>query len=307
MNESFPEVWKAPGLFFNNTHYIVKEPSNRLNDRELVTFILIHGIGSCFTCFNPIGDDLCNLHGFRVIIYDLIGRGFSKASPNGKYDADSHVNQLYELLQHLQSSGIVSNGKVHLVGHSMGGAIATLFTSKYSDSVLTLTVITPAGLLGSTAVGLLPYLGCFKPWIVGKKQLLDACHRDFVNHTGKSRELESQLVKEMSLMADNNPDLFPSIWYSLLQFPLNDISKEITQMCVESRSASPQHILVIWAENDLVIPMNGAGHFLILEKHSEISSSIANMIATRFVTHTTVTDTTTIATEEEKRAGEYAS
>ena len=77
--------------------------------------------------------------GYRVLRYDLFGRGFSDR-PQIEYTKELYVNQLYELLSRLNITG-----PVHIVGTSMGGAVAVFFTDAWPDRVASLTLIDPVG------------------------------------------------------------------------------------------------------------------------------------------------------------------
>ncbi len=61
--------------------------------------------------------------GFRVLRYDLFGRGFSDR-PKAPYDIDLFCKQLKELLDKLELE------KVNLIGLSMGGPITAFFKAR---------------------------------------------------------------------------------------------------------------------------------------------------------------------------------
>ncbi|MCE7999172.1 MAG: alpha/beta fold hydrolase [Rhodobiaceae bacterium] len=77
--------------------------------------------------------------GFRVIAFDNYGRGFSDR-PEGDYTAERTDKLIVDLLDHLKISR-----PVHLVGYSMGGATATIFTANHPAKVRSLSLIAPAG------------------------------------------------------------------------------------------------------------------------------------------------------------------
>lgn len=60
----------------------------------------VHGIGG----FHLVFEELCatlNEAGFATLMFDLCGRGRSRASPTGEYDADAHLAQMERLLEHV--------------------------------------------------------------------------------------------------------------------------------------------------------------------------------------------------------------
>ncbi|MGB8621512.1 MAG: alpha/beta fold hydrolase, partial [Paracoccaceae bacterium] len=101
--------------------------------------VCVHGLTSASYVWDPVVRAL-NMMGFRVLRYDLYGRGFSDRPP-GVQDRDFFLRQLRDLLE---DQGI---GQVDMmVGYSMGGSIATAFTAEDPGRVLRLVLLAPAGL-----------------------------------------------------------------------------------------------------------------------------------------------------------------
>ena len=115
------------------THYELKGPESG----ELV--ILIHGFSTPMFVWDPTYWVLVD-EGFRVLRYDLFGRGYSDR-PKEQYDQNIYIKQLHELIQKLQ----LENQKASLVGLSMGGIISVLFALKYPEFVKRITLVDPAG------------------------------------------------------------------------------------------------------------------------------------------------------------------
>src|SRR2546423_1621128 len=62
------------------------------------------------------------------------------------YDENLYVNQTLELLSSLRGSGKINDTeKFHLIGFSLGGAIAAVFSAKYGMQLKSLTLLAPAG------------------------------------------------------------------------------------------------------------------------------------------------------------------
>ena len=100
--------------------------------------ILIHGFSVPYFIYDPTFEFLTGAV-FRVLRYDLLGRGFSDR-PAARYDIRLFLDQLTGLLEALRFTRPVS-----LVGLSLGGIIASTFTVKYPDRVNKLVLIDPAG------------------------------------------------------------------------------------------------------------------------------------------------------------------
>src|SRR5512138_1528004 len=125
------------------THYELSNP-----DAE-PTVVLAHGFSvPCFV-YDPTFEFLTQA-GFRVLRYDLFGRGFSDR-PNTRYNIDLFVRQLADLLDALRFTRPVS-----LVGLSTGGPITAVFTARFPSRVNKLVLIDPVGAKP------LPYAGLLK-------------------------------------------------------------------------------------------------------------------------------------------------
>ena len=100
--------------------------------------VLVHGYSVPYFIFDPTFEFLCK-SGFRVLRYDLFGRGFSDR-PNTRYNVDLFLRQLSDLLDALRFPR-----PVNLIGLSMGGPITATFTARRPELVKSLTLIDPAG------------------------------------------------------------------------------------------------------------------------------------------------------------------
>lgn len=125
---------KAPGKFIQLrcglVHYQLEGPA------EAPVVVLVHGFSTPYYVWDPTFTALTEA-GFRVLRYDLYGRGYSER-PQTTYNGTLYVNQLNDLLDALELGQ-----KVHLIGLSMGGAILVDFADQYPDRVQTLTFIDP--------------------------------------------------------------------------------------------------------------------------------------------------------------------
>jgi pimeloyl-ACP methyl ester carboxylesterase len=99
--------------------------------------VLVHGFSVPYFIWDPTFDFLTK-SGFRVLRYDLFGRGYSDRS-KVRYDIDTFCGQLRELLDTLAFD------RVLLMGLSLGGPISATFTTRYPERVQKLVLIDPAG------------------------------------------------------------------------------------------------------------------------------------------------------------------
>lgn len=111
-------------------HYELRGPE------DAPTVVLVHGFSVPYYIWDPTFEALTQA-GFRVLRYDLYGRGFSDR-PEGNYNLDLFVTQLEELLPALKIQGPVDLG-----GLSMGGPIVARFANHHPGQVRSLILIDP--------------------------------------------------------------------------------------------------------------------------------------------------------------------
>lgn len=112
-------------------------------EQEREHFVFVHGICTPAVGMLPLARHvLSNRPSSSVLLYDLWGHGLS-STPNVPHTQAIFLYQLLSLLGHMGWS----RSKVHLVGFSLGGSIATSFSVHHASLVQSLFLVAPAGLL----------------------------------------------------------------------------------------------------------------------------------------------------------------
>lgn len=112
------------------THYEMTGPDTA------PTVVLVHGFSVPYYVWDSTVGPLRDA-GYRVIRYDLYGRGFSDR-PRTTYDATLFTRQLDELLNALHVAK-----PVHLMGVSMGGWVTASYVAAHPERVRSLTLVDP--------------------------------------------------------------------------------------------------------------------------------------------------------------------
>lgn len=150
------------------THYELGGPANGK------TVVFVHGFSVPYFIFDITFEFLVK-SGFRVLRYDLFGRGFSDR-PQVKYDIHLFVNQLKDLIDALELKD------VSLIGLSMGGPITASFISQCSDKVSKHILIDPAGVqrtvLGWLEAAKLPIVGELALGLFGSDNMVKSIASD---------------------------------------------------------------------------------------------------------------------------------
>eukprot|EP00405_Crypthecodinium_cohnii_P015147 CAMPEP_0206444578 /NCGR_PEP_ID=MMETSP0324_2-20121206/14993_1 /ASSEMBLY_ACC=CAM_ASM_000836 /TAXON_ID=2866 /ORGANISM="Crypthecodinium cohnii, Strain Seligo" /LENGTH=323 /DNA_ID=CAMNT_0053912623 /DNA_START=101 /DNA_END=1072 /DNA_ORIENTATION=+ len=140
----------APGKVINltsggnaATHYQLE------GDERWPLVVLIHGIADFSYRFDSLSAALRQSN-LRVLRFDAYGRGWSDTPAKCKFDLETHVTQLEELLSALD---LTKGGKCILMAHSMGGLTATNFSVRHPGLIAGLVLFAPAGIMASPVFG----------------------------------------------------------------------------------------------------------------------------------------------------------
>ena len=183
---------------------------------------------------------------YNILRYDLIGRGYSDYPHDNKFDSEGHLKQLRDLIMHLELHQ--NSSKYIILGHSMGGCLATLYTNKYPDEVAALILLAPAGLLEkSIALKILDYC---PSWLVKMplKYIQEAGWRlNFADHWSP---IANKIVSDLYELHTKVPTIFDASYECLLQFPLTNLEEQV----VTSLTTNPTlPILLMWGKKDEII------------------------------------------------------
>jgi pimeloyl-ACP methyl ester carboxylesterase len=211
------------------------------NTDEQETIVLVHGFSVPYFIFDPLFQFLSD-SGFRVLRYDLYGRGFSDR-PDTRYNIDLFVEQLFDLLEALRFSL-----NVNLIGLSMGGPITATFTTRHPERVRSLTLIDPAGV---RAVSLSPVLRMVKLPLVAEAALSVVGSGVFVRSAAKDF-FDPNLVEQ-----------FTAQYRSQMQFKgfqraiLSTVRNNMLDSFIETYKligTMDKPVALFWGCNDMTVP-----------------------------------------------------
>lgn len=202
--------------------------------------VLVHGLTS--PCFIWEGQfDVLAGAGFRVLQYDLYGRGLSDR-PAVDYDASLFRRQLEELLDRLDF-GV----PVHLVGLSMGGAVSALYTVHRPDRVDRLALMAPGGLRErrSWALKLLtaPGVGECLFWLLARRILMQTSIPRMTSRSDRIEELRA-VYREQLRYGGYVRALLSTLRRGPL-FGLRDTFR---------RAGEDRAVLAMWGDEDRIVP-----------------------------------------------------
>lgn len=208
--------------------------------------VCIHGLTTPSMVWDAVAQGLARM-GFRVLVYDLYGRGYSDRAP-GLQDQDFFVRQLDDLLD---AQGVGND--ITLLGYSMGGAIATVFTARNPARVRRMILLAPAGM--GHDLGRLAAFTRDTP-VLGDWLMLLRYPRAHMKGTEAERNLPSEVagIVDYQQAELGKRGFVPAVLSSLrgiLPRPLEEAHRTI------GRADIP--VLAIWGHDDTVIPLRAMG------------------------------------------------
>lgn len=205
--------------------------------------ILIHGITTPSYVWAGIAPILAEA-GYRVIRYDLFGRGFSDR-PMGLQDVGFFLAQLDALVQREKIARPYA-----LVGYSMGGAIAAAKAAADPREISALALVAPVGLAPARVplLSRIPILGDWVMWVAGGRLLVRRL-RALVTEPSAIPDYHAREARETRTRG------FPRSVVSALR--LTVARDRVAEHTAVARSGVP--VLAIWGELDDAVPLASAG------------------------------------------------
>jgi pimeloyl-ACP methyl ester carboxylesterase len=129
----FFEIFKHKWL---RVPYKLNVRHQKIKSKEFTTYLFIHGLGATASIWDEIIDQLPA--DSNVFAADMLGFGESPSPEWEKYDVGLQARMLYSAYKKLNT-----NGKLVLVGHSLGSLVAIEYAIKYPQKVSRLILCSP--------------------------------------------------------------------------------------------------------------------------------------------------------------------
>lgn len=202
--------------------------------------VAIHGTSISSLIWDDIAEGLGKV-GYRVLVYDLYGRGLSDA-PKGAQDAGFFLRQLTDLLT---DQGLGQD--LTLIGYSMGGAIATSFAGAHPERVKRLILLAPVG-MGQPEDGIVRFMR--QTPLLGDWLFMALSGWQMRRSIGAGATVITAVQKTELGRKGYLPAVLASI-RGLLQDRLEGDHRTI------GRADVP--VVALWGDQDQVVPLSGLG------------------------------------------------
>lgn len=235
--------------------------------------VLVHGFGGDKGSWLFVQEPLAE--GRTVYAVDLPGHG-SSSKDVGDGSLDTLADVLVGFLRGLDLP------PVHLVGHSLGAAVATAAASRAPDRVRSLTLVAPAGLGSAPDVG---YLRGFVT-AASRRDLKPLLGRLFADEDLVSRQMIDDLLRYKRL--DGVAAALTALLATLLDGDRQAIDLR------EPLRAVPVPVAIVWGARDRILPavdpamldptwpvrlVDGAGHLVQLERPGAVRDVVVEAMS----------------------------
>ena len=274
---------QASGKFVSLPRGVVHYELSGPPDAE--TVVMIHGFTTPYFVWDNNYHELVNA-GFRVLRYDLFGRGYSDR-PDTIYDRDLYDGQLFELLKALDI-----RKPVCLVGLSMGGAISIIFSDRHPEQVSKIGLIAPAGYQMKEPLSMklvkAPVVGELLMTTVGDRMVLKGIKSAFEKPDQLS-EFGEKFKVQMAYKGYTQ-----ALLSTLRYMNMNDLGDVYDRVGEQKKP-----VLLIWGTNDKLLPLtnsekvmkaiphlefhaiDGAGHNLNYETYQKVNPLLIEFLKGR--------------------------
>lgn len=217
------------------------------------TLVLIHGYSSSTATFHSVAPLLAE-NGFRVLVVDLVGFGFSDKPFSFDYTIDSQARVILRLMN------VLSIGRATLVGSSYGGAVAlsvALDNAERIDKLILIGAVSNNEIRNSAIVKLstLPVLGeVVTPLLANSRTYVKT--RLHNSYNAASHHLIDDAKINSVMLPLKSRQSHKALLVSLKNWNAARIERNL------NRIKTPT--LLVWGENDKIIPLRNGK---LLRKH----------------------------------------
>lgn len=204
--------------------------------------VCIHGLTTPSLVWQALAEGLAEA-GYRVLVYDLYGRGYSDRPPTA-HDRTLYHRQLDELLAKLRIAGPVT-----LLGYSMGGAIAASWAAAHPDRVSRLILLAPAGM--GHDLGHVARIARDVP-VIGDWLMLAAFPLSHRRATGRERLAATDVP---GIVAYQQDELRWRGFVPAVLSSVRGILREVQEDDHRALRRAALPVLAIWGAEDRVIPI----------------------------------------------------
>ncbi|KAJ8600885.1 hypothetical protein CTAYLR_007006 [Chrysophaeum taylorii] len=209
--------------------------------------VMAHGFSGDCSHTRPLAEEVVRRTGHCVLIYDLVGRGYSSCKDHD-HTIELFVSQLAELLCALELYQ-----PAHFVGISLGGGVVTEYARYFPSKVASLTLIASVGLPLCSAAHVLtkiPLIPDFMFRCALWSSVVAGLEHEWADQTNPKLET---LIQSYRDRVATEPALGRSLLSTARHFPFESLADSF-----EAVGAQAFPVLLVWGDEDRTCPVENA-------------------------------------------------
>ncbi|HQR03207.1 MAG: alpha/beta fold hydrolase [Proteobacteria bacterium] len=202
--------------------------------------------------------------GYRVVLPDLVGYGFSSKPENAEYTLDFFVDCLHKTLKTI---GVT---RYSLLGNSLGGAVALQYTLSYPEHVEKLIIMAPGGVEDQPDYFKMPGMQAMREIFGAGPMTPDKLRMFMENYMvfDKSVVTDRLIEERMAIMKLMNPQVIKTMKVPNLESRLGEIKCPVLAFWGMNENMMPETGIMKLAKKIIDIRMvliSRCGHWVMAE------------------------------------------
>lgn len=187
---------------------------------------------------------------WHLIIPDLAGHGDTPAPANGDYGLIAQTDRLQALAQTLQLPPF------HIIGSSMGGAISTLYASRYPHQLASLTLMNAAGMDAPHPSEFMQALAQGHNPLIATDEASFEARWDMLMSQPPLLPwpLRPAMIRQTLARQSLNEAIFAGMLATREQLAGDDFGQQL-------RTQAQMPVLILWGEEDRILDVSAAAVF----------------------------------------------
>lgn len=242
--------------------------------------VMLHGSGTGASGYSNFKGNYKELAkaGYRVILADLVGFGYSDKPDNVEYPLSFFVECLKQALD------VIGVSKCTLVGNSLGGAVAIGFALAHPTSVEKLVLMAPGGVSDMPDYQAMPGMAAlFAHLATGKPFTHETMKAFFIKaFVVDPAVVDDQLVAERLEMAKlQNPQVMKTLQVPNMTARLGEIKAPTLTLWGINENMMPENGILRLAKgipNNRVVLVPNCGHWVMMEHRDLFNRTVIDFL-----------------------------
>mgnify|MGYP006115145325 FL=1 len=242
--------------------------------------VFLHGSGSGASGHSNFKGNYPYLveQGYRVIVPDLLGYGFSDKPQDIDYHLDVFVQCVKQMLDH---EGIDS---CHLIGNSLGGAIAIKFALDYPLHTKKLLLMAPGGIEQQESYFTMPGMQVMRDTFMSAEPMTLERMKNFISEALVYQQhvvTDTLVAERFEVMKTQNPQVIKTMIVPNMEDRLGEIDSPILVMWGLNENMMPETGIMKLGKkckNVRIVLVSNCGHWVMVEHQDLFNRTLLDFL-----------------------------